>query len=207
MLPVISILLVIFGLIIIIAGHLMVNKEIAKYQRLKYRAFPNLPCGRIVQFIGIAILILGIGMPKGDDWPWRSMITKDENLLALLENGTIVQGEVVRVYYRRAAPKGWSMDYKFVVEDPQAHKKETYVGRAQGPKKYFSGLSAGNPVTIIYWPVKPDVNCEIRYFLNNPSNKHVFKKAGKLELLNKFENQYEIEHYSFREWCKLKWEK
>lgn len=204
---IVSILALIFGVALITLGQYLVKTVIAKDPRRKYQGFPNLPFIRVMQFVGFALLIIGLGIFKHDIWAWRTLMVKDANRIALLENGAITQGQVVKVYYQRAAPEGWRLDYNFLVEDPCTQEVRTYVGSVQGPKKYYAYLSKGDPQTIIYWPVKPEVNCEIRCFLNDPSYRWTFKKAGKLKLLDKFRNKYKIEDYSTKEWCDLLWQK
>lgn len=209
MLFAVGILSIIFGVALISLGHFWVRTVIAKDPRRKYQGFPNLPLTQVMKIVGVVLISAGIMvfLVKNDRWPWRTLMVKDTNRIALLENGEITQGQVVKVYYQRGAPNGWTLDYNFLVEDPCTQEISTYEGSAQGPKKYYAYLSKGDPQTIIYWPVKPEVNCEIRYFLNHPDYRWTFKKAGKLKLLDKFRNKYEIEDYSTKEWFKLQWQK
>jgi hypothetical protein len=65
----------------------------------------------------------------------------------------------------------------------------------------------GDPVTIIYCPSNPEINCEIRYFLHNPHLRLSFKRSGKLELLEKFNYDYWIGDYSIKEWYRQETEK
>lgn len=140
--------------------------------------------------------------------PPMTKIRKDDNRIALLENGKIIKGEVIKKNYQLLASQGWKVIYKFYVEDPRTHKERIYYGAAQGPKKYYGSLSKGDSLTIIYNPVDPKVNCEIRYFLNHPSFRSTFERNNKLKLLlSKFGDKYEIEDYSFKEWYRLQWQK
>ncbi len=209
MLFVVGILSIIFGVALISLGHFWVITVIAKDPRRKYQGFPNLPLTQVMKIVGFVLILAGIMvfLVKNDPWPWHTLIGKKKNRIALLENGKIIQGQVVKAYYQLWAPDGWTLDYNFFVEDPCTQEIRAYVGSAQGPRKYYAYLSKGDPQTIIYWPAKPEVNCEIRYFLNNPTFRWTFKKAGKLELLGKFKNKYPMEDYSFKEWFKLQDEK
>ncbi len=209
MLFVVGILSIILGVALISLGHFWVITVIAKDPRRKYQGFPNLPLTQVMKIIGFVLILAGITafLVKNDPWPWRTLMAKDSNRIALLENGAITQGKVVKVFYQEWAPSGWRLDYNFLAEDPCTQEIRAYVGSAQGPKKYYAHLSEGDQQTIIYWPVKPEVNCEIRYFLNDPSYRWTFKKAGKSKLLDKFRNKYEIEDYSTKEWCELMWQK
>ena len=205
MLVVVGILALILGVALISYGHFWVKTVIPKDPKRKYQGFPNLPLINVMKFVGAALIMTGIAvfLIKNDPWPWRTLMVKDTNRIALLENGVITKGHVVKVFYQEWAPDGWRLDYNFLVEDPCSQEIRTYVGSAQGPSKYYARLSKGDPQTVIYWPAKPEVNCEIRYFLNNPSYRWTFKKAGKLELLGKFKNKYSIEDYSFKDWHRL----
>lgn len=209
MLFVVGILSIILGVALISLSHFWVITVIAKDPRRKYQGFPNLPLTQVMKIIGFVLILVGIivFLVKNDVWPWRTLMVKGTNRIALLENGAITKGQVVKVFYQEWAPSGWRLDYNFFAEDPCTQEIRAYVGSAQGPKKYYAHLSEGDPQTIIYWPVKPEVNCEIRYFLNDPSYRWTFKKAGKLKLLDKFRNKYEIEDYSTKGWCELMWQK
>lgn len=209
MLVVVGILALVLGVSLISFGHFWVITVIPKDPRRKYQGFPNLPFTKVMKIVGFALIMICIGvfLIKNDPWPWHTLMGKETNRIALLESGAITQGQVVKVYYQEWAPDGWTLDYNFLLEDPCTKEIRTYVGSAQGPKKYYAHLSEGDPQTIIYWPAKPEVNCEIRYFLNNPTFRSTFKKAGKLELLGKFKNKYPMENYSFKEWFKLQDEK
>ena len=209
MLVVVGILALILGAALISYGHFWVKTMIPKDPKRKYQGFPNLPFINVMKFVGFALILAGIMvfLLKNDPWPWRTLMVKDTNRIALLDNGEIIQGQVVKAFYQKWAPDGWRLDYNFLVEDPCTQEIRTYVGSAQGPKQYYAFLSKGDPQTIIYWPAKPEVNCEIRYFLNHPTFRRTFKKAGKLELLGKFKNKYPMENYSFKEWFKLQDEK
>jgi hypothetical protein len=124
----------------------------------------------------------------------------DRNQLKLLENGVVKQGKVKRAYYGTGAPAGWKVFYKFDAKDPETGEAKTYMGSSEGPKKYYHGLSLGEAITVIYDPSNPKLNCEIRCFINHPAHRHTFKKASKLNLLNKFKGICEIESYTYDEW-------
>jgi hypothetical protein len=141
------------------------------------------------------------------DNPPRGTMNKDKNRLVLLEKGEITEGEVVKSFYQRLASEGWKVLYKINVENPVTGEEETYWGSAQGPRKYYGSLSAGEPITVIYNPVNPKVNCEIKYMLNYPSYRRTFKNAGKLALLDKYRDEYEVEDYTLKEWFRLQRQK
>jgi len=151
----------------------------------------------------MSIMLIGFGILEATSGPPQGLMKKDVNRIALLENGKIIKGEVTKIYYQHLASEGWKVIYKFITEEPDTNQEKTYWGSAQGPKKYYINLCTGDPITIIYNPLNPEVNCEIRYFLNNPSYRYSFKKAEKLDLLDKYKNEYELEDYSFKEWFNL----
>jgi hypothetical protein len=135
--------------------------------------------------------------------PSMKELKNDENKIELLKNGLITKGNTTRVFYQLLASSGWKVIYQFHVEDPLTHEKKKYYGSAQGPKRYFSGLSKGEPIEVIYNPLNPNINCEIKSFLNHPSFRYTFKRYNELKLLDKFRNKYEIEEFSFNEWYDL----
>lgn len=131
----------------------------------------------------------------------------DRNQLQLLNNGVVKQGKVKKANYQIGAPAGWGVSYEFGAKDPETREIKTYTGGAQGPKKYYYGLSPGQEIGVIYDPCTPELNCEIRSFLNDPSFRHTFEKAGKLNLLERYKDKYEIEKYTFKEWYRQQWER
>jgi hypothetical protein len=135
------------------------------------------------------------------------MMFKNENRLVLLEKGEITQGEVVKSFYGKLAPDGWKVLYKFNAEKPLTGEEKTYWGSAKGPKKYYANLPAGEPVTIIYYPSNPKINCEIKYMLNHPSYRITFQDAGKLALLDKYREEYDLEDYTLVGWYRLQRQK
>jgi hypothetical protein len=122
--------------------------------------------------------------------------------LVLLEKGQITEAQVEKVIYRKLAPEGWEVVYKFSAKDPKTNTKRLYDGSSQGPKSYYH-FSKGDAVEVIYNPQNPKINCEIKRFLNHPSYRNTFEKAGKLQLLGRFKNKYELETYTFHEWYSL----
>jgi hypothetical protein len=126
----------------------------------------------------------------------------------LLEDGKITLGEVFKSGYQRfGLRKSYRLIYKFKAKEPSTSEEKTYWGSAEGPTKYYAGLAAGDTVEVIYGSLNPKINCEIREFLNNPNYRQTFNKTGKLHLLDKFKDKYEMEDYSFEEWYKLQWQK
>ncbi len=202
-----SIFSLIGGVALISFGQYFVRTVIEKDPKRKYQGFPNLRFIRIMQCVGLVLLIIGLGVFHRDIWPWHTLMGKKENIFALLEHGSLTKGQTVSVYYQRRAPEGWRLDYEFLAEDACSHDAKTYVGSAQGPKHYYKNLSTGTPVTIIYLPMKPEVNCEIRYFLNNPVYRQMFERAEKSTLLTRFNQEYDVEDYSFKEWFRLQHQK
>ena len=132
---------------------------------------------------------------------------ESENALTLLESGKIIKGQVNRSRYEKGAPEGWQIIYSFETEDPSTKENKKLLGKSRGPAKYYRDLSKGDTVEIIYNPLAPKVNCEIRCFLNDPVYRQDFKKAGKLHLLDKFKDEYELEDYTSWQWAELQWEK
>lgn len=153
------------------------------------------------RFMGIICLAFAFFIAGSG--PGRAITKHDENRLVLLTEGQIVEGEVTKSFYQYLASEGWKIVYRFNAEEPKTGKEKTYSGSAQGPWQYYSRLFPGEPVTVIYHPLNPAINCEIKYFLNYPSFRNTFKAAGKLHLLDKFRNEYPIEDYSFKEWFRL----
>lgn len=204
---IVSLSFLVLGVVLISVGQYLVRTIIAKDPARKFQGFPNLPFIRVMQYVGFTLCLLGLGIFCRDIWPWDTLMGKKENVLALLENGAITRGQVVDAYYQRARPAGWRLDYSFVAEDPCTQEIRAYVGSAQGPKAFYHALSPGDEVTVIYYPLQPEVNCEIRYFLNDPFYRQIFKKSGKLHLLDKFRDEFRIFDYSVKDWCRQQWEK
>ena len=185
-------------IILLLAGRIADTiRRASLYQGLAAQKYRNILFVWPIRFAGIIALCFGFWISTCG--PARHMMDKGENRLALLENGKVIRGEVTKAFYQHIMPAGWKVIYRFRVED-QGSNQTTYWGSAQGPKEYYAGLSSGDPVTIVYYPLKPKINCEIRYFLNHPGYRETFEEAGKLGLIDKFEDKCEIERYSFREW-------
>jgi hypothetical protein len=152
-----------------------------------------------IRLIGISIIILVFVFAKAN--PSMATLNSDKNQIALLENGIITTSTVVKSSYEyNIAAFGWNVIYEFNVKDPRTGKNNTYSGNSQGPAKYYRKLSKGDKIDIIYEPSNPKINSEIKCFLNDPSYRWTFKKAGKLNLLDRFRDKYELEEYSFEEW-------
>lgn len=151
-------------------------------------------------FRAIGIAAIGVFLYMSMNNPPRGMMKKSENRLVLLEQGKITKGEIVKSWYDNWAPPAWMVLYNFKTSNPADDEEETYWGSARGPKKYYSNLSEGDPVTVIYKPSNPKINCEIYYFLNHPSYRKTFREASKLELLGKFKDKYEFVNYSYMTW-------
>ncbi len=135
------------------------------------------------------------------DNPWMGRMKKAENQLILLEHGAIAEGRVVRGWYDDWAPSAWMILYSFEATKPANGKTKTYYGSARGPKQYYSRLSMGDSVSIIYNPSNPKLNCEMYCFLNYPGYRRTFRQAGKIELLlEKFKDKYKFEIYSYMTW-------
>ncbi len=152
---------------------------------------------RIFSFFLLIISYTPLGTPP------PHYVNKDGNRLALLESGKIIKGQVTKSYFATGAPKGWKIVYNFETEDPSTGENKKLLGSSQGPGKYYRELSKGDTVEIIYNPLAPKVNCEIMRFLNYPGFRQTFEKAGKLNLLNKFKDKYELENYSDAIWYDL----
>ena len=135
------------------------------------------------------------------------MMNKDENRIVLLQEGEITRGEVYQSKYETWAPEGWEIVYKFNIKNSSDAKNVTYWGEAEGPKFYYANLHKGDTISVIYYPGNPKINCEMYYFLNHPSYRHTFKKAGKLHLLDKFRDEYEVKDYALVQWYDLQRQK
>jgi hypothetical protein len=151
-----------------------------------------------VRFLGIAAICVFLYM--GINRPWRGMMKKVENRLVLLEQGKVAEGRIVESWYDNWAPPAWMVLYNFKILNPLDGEEKTYWGSARGPKKYYANLSKGDTISIIYNPSNPKINCEMYYFLNHPSYRKTFKKAGKLKLLDRFRDEYKFEDYSEMSW-------
>ena len=158
-----------------------------------------------VRLAGIAFVVFGLLFPRTDPWPWRTIMIEDENRIALLEKGETIQGKVTTVYYQHAGPKGWRIDYQFDVNGPHTDAVTTYFGSAQGPRGYYARLEVGEEVSIMYLPQNPRINCEIKYFLNNPDYRYTFREGQKLHLLDKFRDQYPVEDVDRNKWYREQW--
>ena len=123
-----------------------------------------------------------------------------KNIVALLERGEIIQGNVTRAYYEHWAPSGWRVEYDFYITDTSSVNSQTYWGWTKGPKKYYANLSAGDEIEVIYDPCDPRINSEVRSFINHPGKRQVFKRNGRMHLLDKFKGKYKLEDYNLRRW-------
>jgi len=148
----------------------------------------------------VGVICLGFSLLIFFSGPSATYMNKDENRIVLLENGEIIEGKIQKCYFQRLAPEGWKVIYEFIFEDPKTHREKTFSGSSQGPKKYYYNLTKEDTLDIIYNPKNPNINCEVRHFINHPSYRDTFKKAGKLSLLDKFSDHYKMEDYSFKEW-------
>lgn len=149
---------------------------------------------------GFVLIMIGTVLSLHDPNSWRALMLKDENRIALLENGIVGEGRVVKARYKMGAPKGWTLYYELDVNDPVTNSLTTYIGRAEGPKRYYAYLKPGDEATVIYCPSNPKINCEIKYFLNSPNYRRTFKKAQKLHLLDKFRDEYPLEDVDRDKW-------
>lgn len=154
-----------------------------------------------IRFVGI--ICLGFSFLIFSSGPSTIYMNKDKNRIILLEDGVIIKAKIKRCYFQRLAPEGWKVTYEFIVEDSKTHEEKAFFGSSQGPKEYYCNLSRGDTLDIIYNPQNPKVNCEIKCFLNHPSHRSTFKKAGKLNLIDKFSEQYKLENYTFKQWYRL----
>ena len=153
-----------------------------------------------MRIAGIGAIAFGLFIATNPGVRYRTEMGKAKNKLALLELGQVTEGRVTKAYYCLDAPEGWAVHYTFTVQDVDAVQEKEFSGNCEGPKKYFSELSPGDAVPVIYLPNDPRINCEVNRFLNYPPNRIAFKKAGKLGLLDRFRDEYELKGYSFEEW-------
>jgi hypothetical protein len=155
--------------------------------------------------IGIMCIVFGFVIAMSG--PANTSLKKGSNRLLLLERGTLAPANVRKVFRQSVAPAGWKVIYEFDAKEPVIGELKTYIGSAQGPMKYYVPLSNGAKIAVIYDPCNPKLNCEIRCFLNKPSFRNTFRKAGKLNLLERFRNTYRIEDYTFEEWYRQQQQK
>jgi len=154
-----------------------------------------------IRFIGI--FCLGFSFLIFTRGPSRIFMNSDKIQIDLLEGGEIIQAKVQKVHFQHLASSGWKVIYKFSSINPKMDEMEIFVGSSQGPKEYYYNLSKGDTLDVIYNPQDPKINCEIRCFLNHPSHRSTFKKAGKLNLIDKFSERYKLEDYTFKQWYRL----
>lgn len=195
----ISIVLVILGVFFILVA-VMGTKLISRSSpesRFNTPLLRNLFFFLPVSAIGVMCFVVAFVGSKGVR-PHRTLKSDTARLL-LLEKGVITQGTVNQAYYDEWAPSGWKVVYQFDAIDRETDQYKNYTGSSQGPERFYKG-STGSSIAVIYDPCNPELNCEIRCFLNQPSFRDTFKKAGKLHLLDKFRDQYEVESYTYKEW-------
>jgi len=149
----------------------------------------------------LGVATIGVFLYMGINRPWMGRMKKAENQILLLERGEVVGGRVVKGWYDNWAPPAWMVLYSFEVSNPANGEVKTYYGSSRGPKQYYSRLSAGDSVSIIYNPSNPKLNCEMYEFLNYPGYRRAFRKAGKIGLLlDRFQDKYKFETYSYMTW-------
>ena len=156
------------------------------------------------RLFGIFIILIALDIATSESTWYGNMMNKDSTRLLLLEEGKISNAKVTKFYFQKGAPKGWAISYEFTAKDPKTSDEKTWSGRSQGPRKYFVDA---DEVTVIYDPCEPRLNLEIRCFLNKPTFRDSFKKAGKLNLLDRFSDKYELEDYTSEQWYKQQQEK
>ncbi len=190
----------VFGIVVLLISRRMGNWQI----RRDPDSFASVPIINKIFIVwaarAVGIMAIGIFFSMGMNSPPRGMMRKAENRLILLEEGQIVKGEVVECWFDNLAPPAWMILYSFEAPNPKDGQAKTYWGSARGPKQYYAKFSEGDPVSVIYNPAKPKMNCEMYYFLNEPQYRRTFRKAGKLELLANFEDEYELVDYSEMSW-------
>ena len=198
-----AVVLAVFGVVFLVFGKHLANFVLSCSGRHKLTApkYHGLLYIWPTRFMGVICLTIAILIAMSS--PSQSSLKKARNRLALLESGVLAKAEVTRVVYQKLAPAGWEVIYKFETRDPISRKVRAYVGSTQGPKKYYANLSKEDTITVVYDPCIPGLNCEIKSFSNHPSFRHTFKKAGKLNLLDRFRDTFEIEDYTFEEWYRL----
>jgi len=155
----------------------------------------------------MGVMCISYGLIISMSGPSQTNIKRASNLIKLLESGVTCRARVVKVLRQYIAPAGWEVIYEFESKDTDTGILKKYVGSSQGPKKYYSRLSLGDDVSVIYDPCNPSLNCEINNFLNHPGHRHTFKKAGKLHLLDKFKDKFKLEDYTFEEWYRQQQQK
>jgi len=157
------------------------------------------------RLLGIACIIVSLYSAK--NCPQGSIMNYKKNQIKLLEHNNVVEGIVLESQYTESAPIGWGVLYQFVAINPETKKQKTYWGGTGGPKDYYSELSPGDKITIIYYPPNPNISSEIRAFLNHPSHRYVFKEAGVLHLVDKYKDKYQVKDYGLTEWYDAQAEK
>lgn len=154
----------------------------------------------VICFLILIIVSIIIIFPKRKEIAYYTMTRRPKYILALLEEGSIAEGKITDVYYEHGSPAGWKVEYVFSTEDNGENTQ--FVGQSQGPKKYYNDLSAGDSITVVYEPKRPENNREIGSFLNNPHNRYYFKKSKKTHLLRKYEGHVKLEEYTASQWRK-----
>lgn len=185
----------------------MHEENLRKKELLKRRKKDIFKIVAFATFALIFFIVVVIHNETGENKKYKRYhvrIRKDKNLIALLERGKIVDANVVNASWRLGKSYiGWRVDYDFKAIDPIIHKLKAYWGRSHGPKYYYAELSVGDVVSVIYDACDPKINCEIKRFLNHPGYRNAFKKAGKRHLLDKFEDEYELEYFTHERWGHL----
>lgn len=202
-----SVVLVILGLFLVVFAQ-DIGALILKHPSLKL--FREAVLHRLlyvwpIRVMGVILLVFAFFIARAG--PSMAALKSDKNRIALLENGIVIKGTVAKSYYQQLAPKGWKVIYTFTAQDGTSSEQRTFDGSSQGPSKYYAQLLEHDEIEIIYEPSNPKLSSEIRCFLNDPGYRRTFKKAGKLKLLERFRDKYEIEDYSFEQWHREQWHK
>jgi hypothetical protein len=168
---------------------------------------------KLTPLCGIANIIVGLiigGMAIHSFYsmsinrPDRSMMRKSKNLVALLEQGRISEGRVLEQFYDKWQPQGWRILYSFESPNPEDGRLEIHYGSAKGRKYYYTDLSKGDTVTIIYDPNKPKVNAEVFEIIDDRHYRSALKRIGNEELLDSFIDKYGLRDCSFQTWYKYR---
>ena len=90
----------------------------------------------VMRFAGILILAFGAFIATNPRVKYRTLMSKDENKLALLERGQVTEGKATKAYYRRAAPAGWAVYYTFTVRDVSTTAAKQFSGNSHPHSVY-----------------------------------------------------------------------
>lgn len=142
----------------------------------------------------LGLFLLYIAADSGSYRPNPNLMKKEENMIILLEEGKIAEGEVIKLFYDKKANIN-AFFYKFITDDPETGQLKVFWSTSNPYNYLESQLQVGDNIEIIYHPSKPEISMEIKDFLSNKWHLRVFSENNKLDLLQRFRDKYPIEDY------------